>query len=320
MKMSAPLIPQEIYLLNLYSSEQYMSDLRNTWKLMIHVVENALARYMNGLALDYRSKPLPEQPDVVWGERVLPNFRATLQSLENAIIRLNSGNSAGLGAANAVLSDLKGVSDSWDGWMAKDELNEYAQYLNRASDMASNIAFTEDGAWPPLSLSTNYDTASRGPLALPNVLPHYAIDSSYTIRSGENVKQAGIYIPDEISSCAQFLSEQYHAPQAIIFLRMDTTFDPDTGEKFWEQPIYEKRACIWTRVINGPHKENTAITQNASELRSTRAGGACIETGFYFTPAKRFSRRLFSKGEIMPDCDSDYGETIWQWDKNQEES
>jgi hypothetical protein len=47
------------------------------------------------------------------------------------------------------------------------------------------------------------------------------------------------------------------------------------------------------------------------------AGEICPETGFYFTPARTESRRLFQKGEVMPAFDTAYGMTIWQWNSNQ---
>lgn len=47
------------------------------------------------------------------------------------------------------------------------------------------------------------------------------------------------------------------------------------------------------------------------------AGQVCPESGWWFTPAKADSRRLFKQGEIMPDLDSAWGSTIWQWDENQ---
>jgi hypothetical protein len=41
-----------------------------------------------------------------------------------------------------------------------------------------------------------------------------------------------------------------------------------------------------------------------------------IGTVIWFTPAKAGSRRWFKQGELMPDLESDYGPTIWQWDEN----
>lgn len=44
------------------------------------------------------------------------------------------------------------------------------------------------------------------------------------------------------------------------------------------------------------------------------AGQPCPRTGYWMTPARAGSRRLFKAGETMPDLDSAWGATIWQWD------
>lgn len=46
-------------------------------------------------------------------------------------------------------------------------------------------------------------------------------------------------------------------------------------------------------------------------------GSPCPEAGWWFTPAKSGSRRHFKAGETMPETDSSYGHTLWQWDEVQ---
>jgi tetratricopeptide (TPR) repeat protein len=45
-------------------------------------------------------------------------------------------------------------------------------------------------------------------------------------------------------------------------------------------------------------------------------GNPCPKSGYWFTPAQVNSLRHFEKGEIMPVLGSDYGDTVWQWDRN----
>ena len=47
------------------------------------------------------------------------------------------------------------------------------------------------------------------------------------------------------------------------------------------------------------------------------AGQPCPKEGWWFTPAAAGSRRHFKHGEIMPEVQSDYGSTFWQWDSDQ---
>lgn len=65
--MSAPLYPQEIYLLERYTSVEYFGSMRDAWQAMVDHVEDCLARFMAKLPADYRSRPLPLQPDIAWG-------------------------------------------------------------------------------------------------------------------------------------------------------------------------------------------------------------------------------------------------------------
>lgn len=46
-------------------------------------------------------------------------------------------------------------------------------------------------------------------------------------------------------------------------------------------------------------------------------GEKCMEAGFYFSPSHSNSRRYFGKGEVAPAFDSQYGQTFWQWDSDQ---
>ena len=61
----------------------------------------------------------------------------------------------------------------------------------------------------------------------------------------------------------------------------------------------------------------SASASNISRRQSIPAGQPCPQEGWWLTPAKAGSRRLFKQGEIMPSVGGDYGATIWQWDSDQ---
>ena len=71
--------PKEIFLLERYVSLESFGQLRDTWGQMIEHLEKCLALFEHDLPANYRSRQLPEQPDIVWGGRVLPIFRNTFQ-------------------------------------------------------------------------------------------------------------------------------------------------------------------------------------------------------------------------------------------------
>lgn len=318
--MSTPINPQEIFLLERYISLDYCGELRDAWGEMIKYVEDCLEHYMQNLPLDYRNRPLPEQPDAVWGEHVLPNFRDSFQSLCEGYIRISHGDLTGLHFAVGPCSDFKGQMEFWADWMGEEPVEEYRRLLGGAVTMASNIQFTEGAYWDAGNLSYDYDESSRGPLNPPANWPQYKLNPLIQVASGQPVKQCGIYLPDVDNSCAQFLSTNYDVtPEASVFVRMRDIFHPVTHAKEYETPEHEKRPCIWTLVERVADDGGTSTAPSLMNQKTHRvpANQACPESGFYFTPAKADSRRHFKQGDIMPGIGNDYGLTIWQWDEQQ---
>jgi hypothetical protein len=318
--MATPLNPQEIYLLERYTSLEYFGVMRDNWALMIKHLEACLDEFMQNLPLDYRNRPLPEQPDAVWGERVLPNFRDSFQSLCTGYIKLSHGDVDGLNYCHGPNNGQRGETEFWSGWMKRSDENIYGELLNLASRNASNIAQTEGAYWEPGLLTTRYHE-SFGPLNPPANWPSYRLVPGVQVATGARLAQSGIYLPSLDNSGAQFLSTYYdEAPEAKVFTGMQDHFDPNTGIKDGQDPVYETRPCIWTLVER--ISDQGGISSNPSLLaaKSHRvpAGLACPEPGFYFTPAKADSRRHFTQGEPMPDFDAQYGMTIWQWDTRQD--
>jgi hypothetical protein len=318
--MAAQVNPQEVYLLERYTSLDYFGELRDTWSEMVEHVESCLESFMRDLPPHYRSRPLPEQPDVVWGRRILPNFRDTLRGLDTGYIQLAHGDVKGLAWAYGPESDFKGQQDYWPEWMPEEDHNLYHSLLIRATTMASNITKTEGAYWRPLTLS--HYSEQRGPLNPPDRWPAYRVNKNVSVRTGAKTRQSGVYVPDVDNSCAEFLSTSYEeAPQAFVLSGLKDLLHPTTGEKYGEDPTFEKRSCIWYLVERTADAGTDFQPQSENALQPQRipAGDSCPETGFYFTPARPDSRRLFQKGDMMPAFDTAYGATIWQWDTEQQE-
>ena len=62
-----------------YSSPAYFKEMRDAFAHLLEAAEQALKLFMSELPSDYRNRPINMQPDIVWGERVLPNLRGTLR-------------------------------------------------------------------------------------------------------------------------------------------------------------------------------------------------------------------------------------------------
>jgi hypothetical protein len=316
--MSIQINPQVIYLLERYISLAYFGEMRDTWEQMVKHVESCLQSYLSNLPAKYRSMPLPEQPDIVWGHRVLPNFRDTLRGLDTGFIMLTHGDAGGLNYAHGPVNDYKGQLDYSTNWMSTDDRDLYDSLLIKAKTMAGCITATEGAYWRPLTLS-NY-SGQLGALNAPAQWPIYHINRSISVRTGNKTPQNGIYMPDLANSSAQFLSINYkRAPQAYVVVGFRDLLDPVTGEKYAEEPCLEKRDCVWhlvERALDEGEVQQPNVAEPAQLVRVT-AGKSCPETGFYFTPARPGSRRLFKTGDIMPDFGAEYGNTIWQWDCDQ---
>lgn len=314
--MSIEFDPDQIRLLELFVSPGYLGDLRDKWAQMIDHVESCLTLYMSNLDARYRSKPLPEQPDIVWGHRVLPNFRDTLENLNQGFIVLTHGDLSGLGSAHGPRSDSKGQMEFWAGWMSKDDEKLYDKLLYSAVQIANNIVLTEGAYWDWLDPSKHSSDLQR---SLSNHRSsRYRANMNVSIYSGETIKVSGIYVPDIYRACPQFLIAKRHtAPLAKVHVDSKDIFDPITGEKYDEEKIFEKRECTWYLVERSDNDDTDAQESGLTEIRSVSGSEKCPETGYYFSPARINSRARFERGDIMPSFDSSYGKTVWQWDTNQ---
>nr|WP_255674090.1 hypothetical protein [Cupriavidus sp. UGS-1] len=296
-----------------YSSPEYFDSMRRAWETMLSHVEDCLARFMTQLPADYRNRPLPMQPDVVWGQRVLPNFRRTSLVLDDGFIKLTHGDASGLFAAAGVNGGVRGqreFSSDWFDEVDPDAGGLYHELLYKADMYASNISATVEAGWPQTVLSTDYSTRHQGPLDAPAEWPKYELDVAERIRTGEPVKESGVYLPDIDDSCAQFLVAGKPAPPALI--------------GFDGQQYVSANLAIWTRVrrVEGESvADGLADLSAATEVRQSvrvPGGDVCPRSGWWFTPSRAASRRYFNQGESFPIVEgSEYGVTFWQWDVDQ---
>jgi hypothetical protein len=312
---------QEIYLLERYSSLDYFGELRDTWEKVVKHVESCLQSYLSDLPSNYRSLPLPAQADAVWGERILPNFRDALQSVYTGFIELSHGDFSALeyanGPVNAVIGQRRDYSPDW---MSKEDQEVYEEFLTKAATMAGHITATSGAYWRPLNLS-NYSNEFES-FSPPSQWPAYRVNQNISVRTGAKTPQSGIYVPDLENSCAEFLNTFYEeAPKAYVIVGYRDLLDPRTQEKYGEEPVLERRDCTWYLVERASDSNDVQQPDSllqSPQLKRVTGGQACPEEGFYFTPARADSRRLFKQGEVMPDLEANYGLTIWQWDVKQD--
>lgn len=311
--MATPLVPQEIYLLERYSSLDYYRDMVDAWAKMLAVAEQALQQFMLKLPSDYRSRQLSNQPDIVWGERVLPNFRSTLASLDAGYVLLKRGDLSALGFGGNVRSAFHGqTSDYPSDWMPQGLEEQFSRWEFEAFIKGCNLSITEQAGWKIGSLTTRYSDTSRGPLSPPPSWPQYRLNHNVSVATGRPVVQSGIYLPACDDSCAAVLIKDYECFEATV------GYDPVRMQNTSMQ------STTWTLVervadSGGGTPGNSDFNADATATQRIRVEGgkACPQAGWYFTPAQANSRRFFAVGAVVPDFKSNYGATIWQWDANQ---
>lgn len=319
---ATPLTAQECFLLERYTSLEYYGRMRDAWEAVVLYTEGLLERYVQHLPDGYRNRPLPKQPDIVWGERVLPNFRDAMQSIFDGYIQFSHGDWSGWSGVD-VSNCVRGASDFWHGWMDEAEeggLRKYSELLGVASDLASNIDGTADAGWPQDCLGKRYRPDIRGPLTPPLAWPRYRLNPDILVKTDEPVQHAGLYWPEAEEAAVQFLipttekMDWVTAPPALVGLsKSGVQYD-------------HKEPTVWIKVerIPGETVDDGLADLLATTTLSPRnvAGGKpCPRTGWWFTPAQaNGQRRHFRKGEVFPVIKgSHYGDTFWQWSPDQSE-
>lgn len=314
-----PLIPQEIYLLERYSSVDYFADMRDAFERCVKAAENALAEFMKHLPPDYRSRPLWNQPDAVWGDPVIPNLQWTLMGLNDGLIGLSHGDADQLGMAGNVETAFASLGRDYDwDWMPEPYYSEFNKNKMAAWERSSNIFHTQQGNWKIGSLAYRYREASRGALNPPENWPIYRLNHAVTVKTNDKVPQNGVYLPDAPNSAAQFLIKGYEAWEANV----QPTPEILTASGYFKNPTI-RQDCTWTLVERvsdsgggtgcGPQGESGS----GKRRLNVSANQPCPEAGWWFTPAQANSRRYFKQGEIMPSVGGDYGDTHWQWSPDQ---
>lgn len=311
--MNTPLIPQEIYLLERYSSLEYFGQLRDEFAACVKAAEDALAEFMRNLPPDYRSRQEFDQPDLVWGERIIPNLQWSLQGLNEGYILLSRGDADALGMAGNIDTSFASITRdySWD-WMADPYLAAYDRHKKLARKMSSNISHTQQGNWNMDDLS-DYSERDFGPLDAPPNWPIYRLNPVVRVKTDEKVPQNGVYLPDAPGSCAEFLIEGYEAWEANVMNHPENPQDCS----------FTKQPTVWTLVEriadSGGGTGSGPQDDDASQQRrpNVHAGTACPESGWWFPPAQSGSGRYFKQGAVMPALGSAYGDTFWQWSADQ---
>lgn len=311
--MPTPLIPQEIYLLERYSSLEYYGLARDAWEDTVKYVEASLEKFMRNLPADYRSRRQPLQPDIVWGQRVLPNFRDTLQFMYDGYIKRSHQDwSCYQGFQGGIDGDIRGQREFSFDWFDEVEpggIEKYSDLLHKAGSYAHPIWRTAGAYWNVGALSFRYNVDACGPLPDVSEWPKYRLNPQVSVYTDEPVPRTGIYLPEIDDSCAQFLIAGDPADKANV------GYDTERMQRVSREPTR------WVLVERVPG-ETVPFEKGLGPIETAplriAAGRQCLRDGYWFTPARQGSRRYFKQGDTFPEIEgSSYGATFWQWSPDQ---
>ena len=292
--------PQEIYLLERYSSAEYFKAMLDAYANMVSAAEKALDIFMQDLPYNYRDQHISQQPDVVWGEHVLPKFRSTLEGLHTTYKRLLEGEKEAIEYAANVKNDLNAQStDYWPDWMDQVNQDDFVYWQGQARKISRNIFITVFNGWKFKSLAERYNVDARGVINLPQSLPVYKINSVIKIKTDELVPQDGIYTPAIQNASAQFLLKGTEAMEALVGLTSDGLQYDHLASTDW---------FLVERIADTGGSAETIETENLKGF----GGEICPRSGCWWSPANQSQSCYFEQGEIFPEiANSAWGKTIW---------
>jgi len=328
------------WLLKRYSSLAYWNYVAAFQREFLHVIEQVVQNHPD-------NDPTPGQIDIY--KRSLDD----VCNLDEGLRRLASGDRSVFhrhtegylvwnGDGYGLLMDL--IRQNCSDYYGPDEYYPRGGELMRLALQANSARTSGLGVFEPEVGAAAWWYATW--ILLPENLPEYAFpnplplvpappEPTITVKTGKEVPVDGIYEPEGDGTCMNYLLGGTTAPlvmreygeihESIFhkgrFIRSVENI-PTSWHLIWEDHCYEDGTV--------PEEEKEyflPLPEEASPLASEpiakdRAlpGESCTHPGYWWTPAKERSRRRFERGDIFPDFPgSQYGATIWSFDRNQEE-
>lgn len=243
----AVLHPQECYLLEKFISAEHYAETRDAIIAYIDAHEAALARFKKDMPLNIRSLPLPQQADIVWENRVMPNLRPMKDRYMQAYILRTHNDIKAFNIGHAMSNIRKGIVEFWSGWMTDAEIEEISALESAASELDMRLSTTLDATWSEGSLTYNgYGIYNSDDI--PPRIPHYEPDPSVRIEVGEISLQTGIYLPDLNFAPARFIPADYGQSASARKGVKRSDYVTKNGERDYSWDVSEWAKTGWTLI------------------------------------------------------------------------
>lgn len=250
----AVLHPQECYLLEKFISTEHYAATRDAIIAYIDAHEAAFSRYLREMPLNNRKLPLWQQADMVWGNRVLPNIRPMKERYIKAYILRTHNDIRAFNIGHAMSNIGKGITECWDGWMTKEEIETISELQGVASKLDQQLSITVSGGWEEGRLTYRAESIiSANPL--PAKIPCYELDHSVRIEADEKPVQTGIYLPDIDFAPACFIPASYHLPpEANMGIERSDYVGIDGKPSYsWKKSQWAKTGWTLIRRVDGEY-------------------------------------------------------------------
>ncbi len=250
----AVLHPQECYLLEKFISAEHYAETRDAIIAYIDAHEAALARFKKDMPLNIRSLPLPQQADIVWENRVMPNLRPMKDRYMQAYILRTHNDIKAFNIGHAMSNIRKGIVEFWDGWMTEEEGLCIANLEYIAANLDDRLSTTLRGSWNEGALTYRGNPGIYTADDIPSRIPRYELDHSVRIEPDGIPRLTGIYLPDIDFAPACFIPADYGQPATARHgIKRSDWVDSDTGERdySWKESEWIKTGWTLIRRVEG---------------------------------------------------------------------
>ncbi|WP_435955004.1 type VI secretion protein ImpA [Dryocola sp. BD626] len=249
----AVLHPQECYLLEKFISAEHYAETRDAIIAYIDAHEAALARFKKDMPLNIRSRPLPQQADIVWENRVMPNLRPMKDRYMQAYILRTHEDIKAFNIGHAMSNIRKGIVEFWNGWMTDEEIEKISALESAASELDMRLSTTLDATWNEGELTYCGVPGIYTLEDIPSQIPRYVLDPSIRIENGDNPVQTGFYLPDIYFAPARFIPADFgEPPETWLGVKRSDYVSKEGKRNFsWKESEWAKTGWTLIRRVEG---------------------------------------------------------------------
>ena len=318
----AILHPQEIFMIERYTSLERLKKLHETWAEFLTKSRGYLDAYAKNPPKDPSLMETYEKVITAGRVKFFPYCESWLASINEGCLLLKHNDLRGIAKVGSPGGTF--YDDFWGRWLSPTEL-EYCDALrSKAYKFSMPIKTSAQKIWAEGELTYMKDIEdpiNLGPRNLPPKLPVYDLDHSTRLEIGQPIKEPGIYLPDIDRTAASILliGKTIKASQGQKLEKSEWSKNKKYPYYNWVEEAWVETGWTMVKRIEGEYIDVPeegffpqglqeelyawGEAQKEAEARDTRIkafnGHPCPQAGLWHTAAQPGQHR-FEQGEIMP--------------------